>query len=231
MIVFYIKSIVDKQAIIEDEEYVHCCKVLRNKVGDTIHITDGKGLSGTATIESISKKSAAISIQSTTQHTQSPHQYTIAIAPPKNRSRWEWFVEKSVEIGVTKIIPLKTKNSERAKINIERSQKIIRSAAIQSLRHHHPLISDTMTLDQLLEYGQSYDGRYTAHYKPEHKHLLDCQKDQLSSIIIIGPEGDFTENELQATVNHKFSAVNISKNRLRTETAGIVAITQLVSKA
>ena len=228
MIVFYINSIVDKQAIIEDEEYVHCCKVLRNKVGDTIHITDGKGLSGTATIESISKKSAAISIQTTTQHTQNPHQYTIAIAPPKNRSRWEWFVEKSVEIGVTKIIPLKTKNSERAKINIERSRKIIRSAAIQSLRYHHPAISDTITLDQLLEYGQYYDGRYIAHYKPGHKQLLDHHKNQLSTIIIIGPEGDFTDQELQSCIDNKFLAVNISKNRLRTETAGIVAISQLI---
>lgn len=228
MIVFYIKNIIGQQANLEDEEYVHCCKVLRNKVGDIIHITDGMGLSGTASIESISKKSASISIQSTINHDLSPYQYTIAIAPPKNRSRWEWFVEKSVEIGATKIIPLKTKNSERIKINIERSQKIIRSAAIQSLRYHHPIITETMTLDQLLEYGQSYDGRYIAHFNPDNKNLLDLHKSQLSTIITIGPEGDFTEKEIQSSIDNKFLAVNISKNRLRTETAGIVAITQLV---
>ncbi len=229
MIVFYIKNTTNSEAIIEDEEYVHCCKVLRHKVGDIIHITDGQGISGTASIESISKKSASLKILSTIEHEISPYQYTVAMAPPKNRSRWEWFVEKSVEIGVTKIIPLKTKNSERTKLKIERSQKIIRSAAIQSLRYHHPIITEPMSLDQLLEYGQSYDAKYIGHYKPDHKTLLSQHNNPLSSIIIIGPEGDFTEDEIISSVNNNFLPVNISENRLRTETAGIVAITQLVS--
>ena len=229
MIFFYVNSIDGQVALLEDEEYIHCCKVLRKRVGDSISFTDGMGQSGTAIIESISKKTAQLSIQSITISETPKYNYTIAIAPPKNRARWEWFVEKSVEIGVSHIIPLKTKNSERIKINIDRSKKIMRSAAIQSLQHHHPKISDTTTLAQLLDNIQQYDNKYIAHYKPEHNHLLNVIKQGYSHIILIGPEGDFTDDELSDAKKGGFLPVNISNNRLRTETAGIVAMTQFIN--
>ena len=228
MIFFYVNSIDGETVLLEDEEYVHCCKVLRKRVGDSIAITDGSGHSGTAIIETISKKSAQLSIQSITKNEAPKNEYIIAIAPPKNRSRWEYFVEKSVEIGISNIIPLKTKNSERIKINIDRSKKIIRSAAIQSLQHHHPKISDTTSFSKLLENADQYDHKYIAHYNPGNSDLRNEIKEGRSHIVLIGPEGDFTDDELEGAKKAGFLPVNISSNRLRTETAGIVALTQIV---
>jgi 16S rRNA (uracil1498-N3)-methyltransferase len=229
MIFFFVNSIDGKVAFLEDEEYVHCCKVLRKRVGDSIAITDGLGQSGMAVIDSISKKSAQLTIQSISKNEVPHNNYTIAIAPPKNRSRWEFFVEKSVEIGVHHIIPLKTKNSERIKINIDRSKKIIRSAAIQSMQHYHPSITDTISFSNLMEMAQQYDLRYIAHYNPDNNDLRQEIIQKQSVIILVGPEGDFTEEELNNATQNDFITVNISNNRLRTETAGIVALTHIIT--
>lgn len=230
MILFLADSIKADTAMLTEDEYTHCCKVLRHKEGDIINITDGKGISAHATITSLSKKNASLRLEDIKHHDAPIKEITIGIAPPKNRGRWEWFVEKSVELGVTRIIPLKTKNSERIKVNIDRSKKIMKSAALQSLRYHHPEIAPLQTLNHFLEQSKAdanIGSQFIAHYENNNRHLKDVEIDTHRRTILIGPEGDFTQEELQIVQDHSFQMVNISDNRLRTETAGIHAISIL----
>lgn len=226
MILFLADIIEADTAMLTEDEYIHCCKVLRHQEGDIINITDGKGMSAQATITSMSKKNATLRLKDIKHHIAPVKEIIIAIAPPKNRGRWEWFVEKSVELGITSVTPLKTKNSERVKVNIDRSRKIMRSAALQSLRYHHPDIKPLQTLNQFLAHSQEVPNKgsqFIAHYERDNSHLKDVQIDTDIRTILIGPEGDFTNEELQLAQDHSFQMVNISDNRLRTETAGIHA--------
>ncbi len=137
MILFYSNQISDNTAVLEAEEFHHCCKVLRHQEGDTIHIADGKGKQAVAQISKIRKREAELIVESITEAKPITTSTTLAVAPPKNRARWEWLIEKTVEIGVDRLIPLITARTERPKINVERSEKILRSAAMQSLRPFH----------------------------------------------------------------------------------------------
>ncbi len=226
MIIFYSDHIDENQTILTDDEAKHCSQVLRKKVGDDIHVTDGKGNFAIAEIQSISKKNVVLSTISIETNKKSEKDIAIAIAPPKNRSRWEWFVEKSVEIGIDHIIPLRTKNSERIKLNVERARKIIRSAALQSKRVFHPTISDILSLDMLYvdKKYSTYD-KYIAHYHKDNPYITKTSQEK--KLLLIGPEGDFTKEEISLAQEHNFTAVNLSDNRLRTETAGIVALTNI----
>lgn len=230
MILFYTDVIDDGPLIIEGDEYTHCCKVLRKKEGDLINVTDGKGGSASAKIIEIKKSKALLEVIERYSHTAPKLQIIMAIAPPKNRSRWEWLVEKSVEIGVDKIIPLRTKNSERIKIKIERSEKIMRSAALQSLRYFHPEITEITNLTELVEtYSSQNVDKYLAHYHKDNVHVLKANSNHNIKLILIGPEGDFTPEELVMLNDNNFTQVNLSSNRLRTETAGIIAVNLLLS--
>ncbi len=230
MNVFYVSHINPSGSILIDDDFKHCCHVLRYKEGQKIHITDGKGQEAEAIIEKIEKKSAALSIINLVNHDASNNPITIAIAPPKNRNRWEWFIEKSVEIGIDTIIPMQSKNSERQKINIERAEKIIKSAALQSKRWHHPKIQAVKKLESIFESHHNKNiNKFLSHYKPNNTHLKDETLTNTPSIILIGPEGDFNNDEIQSGIDAGFKIVNISKNRLRTETAGIVALNLLVN--
>jgi len=134
MILFFVNDISTLKSTLEEDEFQHCCKVLRHKVHDVINITNGQGVFALARIEKVNKRNAELHIISKEVKTATRHKKVLAVAPPKNRGRWEWLLEKSVEIGVDVIIPMATGNSERVKLNIERSKKIIRSAALQSKR-------------------------------------------------------------------------------------------------
>lgn len=230
MILFYVNDLENENVFLEEDEYTHCCKVLRKKVGDQINVTDGKGLSAIATIIEVHKKKALLNIDSTQTHKRIESYLTIALAPPKNRSRWEWFLEKSIEIGADNIIPMRTKNSERVKINIERSHKIIRSAALQSLRYFHPQVTEVTNFEKVVENcdGNSFQ-KFVAHFKEGNEHLKDCKSLHNQKVILIGPEGDFTPEELSQLAQNNFQEVNISANRLRTETAGLVALNLLMN--
>jgi len=229
MIQFYSSDISQGKAQLEEDEFHHCCKVLRHKVGDEIPITNGKGTTAKAIITLINKRTADLDVLSKSQAANKLTSSTLAIAPPKNRARWEWLIEKAVEIGVDQIIPLKTTRTERAKINIERSEKIMRSAALQSLRAHHPDLTSLVSFEQFMQNLPEKFDRYIAHFQPDNHKLQAVQKQQSSAFIIIGPEGDFTEDELQHSKEQNIVEVNISAHRLRTETAAIVGVTLLKS--
>jgi len=230
MILFYTSGIIDASSLLEADEFMHCIKVLRHKLGDIIHITDGNGIQATAEIIEIKKSQAALRIIESESIKKSLNKFHLAIAPPKNRNRWEWILEKSVEIGVDNIIPLKSKNSERTKFNLERGQKIVRSAALQSLRPYHPALQELCTFENLIKDYDDNWNKLIAHYREDNIHINQFQSDSNNHIIIVGPEGDFSPNEIEEAMNANFKLVNISNNRLRTETAGVVAINLLVSK-
>ncbi|MBT8230862.1 MAG: 16S rRNA (uracil(1498)-N(3))-methyltransferase [Bacteroidia bacterium] len=229
MILFYSSQINVSRAVLEEEEFRHCCVVLRHKEGDIIKVTDGNGKLATARITICHKKHADLEVLSLDQAPQKAKRISIGIAPPKNRNRWEWFLEKSVEIGVDNIIPLICQNSERKKINLERNMKIMRSAALQSLRTHHPEIHEPVSLKSFIKtVDKTESDLILAHYHPENTELTSFPMSNDHQIILIGPEGDFSPAELKFLQNEGFISLNISDNRLRTETAGIVALCSII---
>ena len=228
MIVYYIQNLDESTAILEEDEFVHCIKVLRHKVGDIIQVADGKGVFAEAIIRSISKKTADLEILGKEYHKPSDTKLILAVAPPKSKNRWDFLLEKIVETGVDLIIPISTQNSERSRVNSERAKKIIRSAALQSKRAYHPVISETKSFKELIEeYEQKDATKLIAHYNEEHGHMMDLEIPHGSVLIIIGPEGDFSNQEYEMALQSNFVPVNISVYRLRTETAAIVSVNNL----
>ncbi len=226
MIQFYVHTIDSNNALLQADEFHHCIKVLRHQVGDTIPISNGKGLTASAQIDKIKKQEAHLKVLDVTEHAPKDYTLILAVAPPKTRARWEWLVEKSVEIGVTDIMPLITQRSERQKVNLERSRKVLRSAALQSLRPYHPVIHELIHYDKVIsQITANHTTNYIASYRLEHKNLYTLNEESPHSSILIGPEGDFTESEIKLALEAGYIPVNISHNRLRTETAAIVACT------
>jgi 16S rRNA (uracil1498-N3)-methyltransferase len=148
----------------------------------------------------------------------------LAIALTKNASRLEWFLEKATEIGVQSITPLITSRTEKKSFKHERGEKIVIAAMKQSLRFHLPILSQAISIEELLESERNLShNKFVGHYKPENKQLKDSVEKGNSTTILIGPEGDFTENEIVAVTQAGFTSINLGNHRLRTETAGIVA--------
>ncbi|MBT8232103.1 MAG: 16S rRNA (uracil(1498)-N(3))-methyltransferase [Saprospiraceae bacterium] len=229
MILFFVDNVEEEKCILAEDEFIHCCKVLRHKENDTINFTNGKGIFGTARITEIKKKYALLDVISTEQNQELGSYTILAVAPPKNRSRWEWLLEKSVEIGVNTIIPMTSSHSERVNLNIERSKKIMRSAALQSKRIIHPTVLELTKFANIIT-SQDYSNfdKFIAHFNSDNAHLNSYKYSSKNRIILIGPEGDFSQEEVALAIKNEFVPVNISNNRLRTETAAIVATNFLV---
>lgn len=225
MILFFADHITPESAQLLEDEFKHCVKVLRHKVGDEVCITDGKGGRGKAIIKNLSKSAAELDVIHWDIVDAKEHTIILAIGPPKTRARWEWMLEKSTELGVDLILPFVGKHSERTRLNLSRSKKIIRSAALQSLRYYHPQIKDLENLtDVIAPYHDASVNKLVAHYRPENKHLLNADLLQKTSIIFIGPEGDFNIEEVKYFEESGFNMVNLGSNRLRTETAAVSAV-------
>lgn len=210
--------------ILEGEEAHHCVNVLRNSTGSQINVTNGKGSLFSCTIIDKTKTIVRLKIDSeqnlpTPQHAS----LTIAIAPTKNIDRFEWFVEKVTEIGIGRIIPLKTKRTERSIIKQERLMKLAISAMKQSNHYYLPDLSELTSFDELLK-ESNYDTRLIAHCMSDQlKHISEyCELDK-RILVCIGPEGDFTAEEVAAAEVSGFKAISLGNSRLRTETAGIYA--------
>jgi len=217
-----------KEAILTDEEFNHCVKVLRYQTGDLIHLTDGKGKLFNGRIKSISKKECVIQVESIEEGIKHPYSLHIAIAPTKNISRFEWFLEKAVEIGIDEVTPLICEHSERKHIQAERANKIIRSAVKQSLKTHLPILHPHIKIADFLKQHNECT-KIAAHYDAQNEHLGKfIYLNNAKYLIAIGPEGDFSENELEAFKAGKWQFANLGNYRLRTETAGIAAA-QIVS--
>ena len=226
---FFSTLIDEKELRLEGQEGQHCSKVLRKKVGELIHVMDGNGNSYECRISKIGRNEVATDIIRTEYH-EAPGFPTIAFGLIKNTTRMEWLLEKVTEIGVSSIIPLITARSERRHVKVERLQKVIVSAAKQSLKYHLPALQSATTYQdyiQTLEENHAKANLYIASYDINHKDLWEYTDKQNSSVILIGPEGDFTPQEVELAKTAGAIGVNLGASRLRAETAAIVACTHL----
>jgi 16S rRNA (uracil1498-N3)-methyltransferase len=212
------------QFILTEESSKHIVQVLRMKEGDHLLITNGNGYTLTAKIVSAHKKNTEVNILAREFLTSPKSNIAIAISLIKNTNRFEWFIEKATEIGVSTIIPLLCKRTEKAHFRGERIKSILISAMLQSRQVWLPELWEPVKFDELIK-GKNYDQKFIAHCLNEKKADLKNSliENSHSRIILIGPEGDFTEDEIRAAIHHDFIPVSLGENRLRTETAGIIA--------
>lgn len=226
MQLFYTNQIsLDKNScFLTEEDSYHCIKVLRKKEGEIIQITDGQGNLITGVIANQDSKKTFISINSISlSNTNKNKKLTIAIAPTKNIDRIEWFVEKATELGIGKFIFINTDRGERSKINLERLQKISISAMKQSNQLFLPEIINLIKLKELMQHCTNSE-RFVAHCGKLDNHLFNSINSENKTIILIGPEGDFTDKEIIFLEENEFKSINLGPNRLRTETAGLAAV-------
>ena len=212
-----------KDLIISDSEHHHLNKVLRKKINDKVYLTNGNGYLFEATINNINTKSTHLKILNSKKESSMDYSLNIAIAPTKKIDRFEWFLEKAIEIGVSSITPLICKYNERKSLNYTRLNKIAVSAMKQSLQTYLPKIEPIVNIKEYIESNQCKQ-KYIAHCKNFKKlHLSKIINNRTNSSIIIGPEGGFTDDEINLAMDYNFIPVSLGNNRLRTETAGIVA--------
>jgi len=206
------------------EESQHAVKVLRKKMGEQIDLFNGKGLIGTGIITSQSHKEVSLEVINTTQTPASKNPLHIAIAPTKMNERFEWFLEKSTEIGIQRITPLLCDQSERKQINPDRMNRILLSAAKQSLTTFVPQMDELTSVDDFIQ--QHPDGVMAHCAEDSEKNPWPSQiQNTPKGLIIIGPEGDFSSREIALAKSKGWKTCSLGTTRLRTETAGIWAAT------
>lgn len=223
MHVFYTPDIQTSNELPE-EEAQHCTRVLRLNVGDEMTLTDGKGCFYKAAITAATNKRCLVTIKETLpQPPLWPCHLHIAIAPTKNMDRNEWFAEKATEIGFDELTFLNCRYSERKVIKNERIEKILVSAIKQSLKARLPKLNEMMDFDSFIT--QPFEGqRFIAHcYEGEKPLLKEVLKPGEDALVLVGPEGDFSEEEVRKAVERGFIPISLGKSRLRTETAALVA--------
>ena len=234
-----------------EEESQHCVKVLRMKAGDRIHIIDGVGgLYEAEILESHPKRTQVSILSEQHEYGRRPFRLHLAVAPTKNIDRFEWFVEKATEIGFDELTPLCCRYSERKVIKPERIEKILVSAAKQSLKAYVPRLNPMTTFKEFISKYASEETEcspklgelpkaegcvnssfLTPHSSPFIAHCYDHPKQHLlhacppasDVVVMVGPEGDFSEEEVELALRNSFQAITLGESRLRTETAGIVA--------
>ena len=226
MYLFYTPDI-ETSHFLSEEESAHCVRVLRYDRGDEILLTDGRGTTYHARITNPHPRHCEFEVLNQEKQEKTHNIYLhVAIAPTKNIERLEWMVEKCTEIGVDEITPLLCRFSERKNLRNDRLEKIILSAAKQSLTPYLPKLNKLTDFATLMQqYGRNEDiDKYIAHcYKDEKRELKDALRKGRDVLILIGPEGDFSEQEVELAIAKGFVPVGLGRSRLRTETAGVVA--------
>ena len=230
MQLFYCKDITPNAfCTLDAEESRHAVRVLRLREGDELNVTDGKGNLYTCQIVEASDKACSIQSISPLISHLSPFTFHLAVAPTKNPSRMEWLVEKAVEIGVGEFTLLDCDHSERSFLKTDRLEKLAISAMKQSLHTVLPEIHPAVSLRDLLS---------TTHFPlPTQKFIAHCEADKprtplatalqpgQDTVALIGPEGDFSEEEIALALECGFQPVSLGPSRLRTETAALYAVT------
>ncbi len=227
MQLFYAPDIVPPLHTLGEEESKHCVRVLRMGAGDTLHLTDGRGNLFRAQVADPSPRHCTVQIVETTpDYGRLPYELTMAVAPTKNIDRFEWFLEKAVEVGVTRIVPLLCDHSERRSINDERARRIVVAAMKQSLKAFLPQI-DPMTPFAEFVAATVAPVRLIAHCAATGQpkaYLPRAIEKGAPAVILIGPEGDFSPEEINFALENRFTAVTLGDQRLRTETAAVAAV-------
>ncbi|HJB85206.1 MAG TPA: 16S rRNA (uracil(1498)-N(3))-methyltransferase [Candidatus Alistipes merdigallinarum] len=212
---------------LSEEESRHCVRVLRLRIGDSLYVTDGKGTLCRAEIAAISPKNCTLSLRERTEAFEKRgYRLCVAIAPTKNTDRLEWFVEKATEIGIDRIIPLLTEHSERRVLKSDRLMRVATGAVKQSLKAYHPQIDELTPFKEVIKEG-AFPGRKFIAYcgdEVERIPLKECIQPGEDVLVLIGPEGDFSPEEVAMACRNGFVPVTLGRSRLRTETAGVVAV-------
>lgn len=225
--VFYAPGIQPAAAayVMNEDTSKYCIQVLRHEKGDKVLLADGRGRKFTAEITDDNRKKCTVKILSCETVPAPAPALRIAISFTKNASRIEWFLEKATEIGIQTIIPLVSRRTEKEKIKAERLQNILVSAMLQSQQFYLPELQEPQAFEMVVKHS-SDPQKLVAHCLPEQKQTLQqAMLPGKDSLILIGPEGDFTPEEIELALAHGFEPVSLGNTRLRTETAGIVAVT------
>ncbi|WNH12074.1 16S rRNA (uracil(1498)-N(3))-methyltransferase [Thalassobellus suaedae] len=225
MQLFYNPNITEStsQFTFDKEESRHIVKVLRKTIGDTLHITNGKGWLFNAEVTVPDIKKCMVTIVSKSLQPKRDYNLHLAVAPTKMNDRYEWFLEKATEIGIDSITPIICDHSERKIIKTERFEKILQSATKQSLSCYMPKLNDAIAFKDFIK--QDFNGDlFIAHCEETHRKSLKNElKPKTDITILIGPEGDFSVKEIELALKNNFIPVTLGDTRLRTETAAIVA--------
>jgi len=224
MHLFYTPVIDDTSHELNEEESRHCVKVLRLKKEDIVHLTDGKGNLYQCRITNSDPKKCKISIEEKVPSSAVKRWHLhIAMAPTKNIDRFEWFVEKATEIGIDEITPVFCERSERKFLKTLRLEKVIIAAMKQSLRIFKPMLNDPMAFSDLIN-RPSCNQKFIAYCETgDEQDLIRNYRSGSDVLILNGPEGDFSAAEIKKAKLNGFIPISLGSNRLRTETAGIVA--------
>ena len=224
MQIFYTPDIKQDFYTFSKEESQHCIKVLRKKNNDTIHLVDGRGSLYTGNITDSNPKACKIEITKIEREYQKTDHYLhIALAPTKNTDRLEWFLEKATEIGINEITPIICTRSERKIVKIDRLNKILVSAMKQSVKAYLPILNEPISFNEFLSL-KSDGNKFIANcFDQDRKELNEFNLKGNKTLVLIGPEGDFTEQENLKAKEVEFKSIKLGKSRLRTETAALVA--------
>jgi len=202
----------------------HIVQSLRMQPGEELRLTDGKGLSALAVIREANKKRCLIEVRERTLHDPPLRHVQIGLSLLKNATRFEWFLEKATELGVSEIIPLRCTRTEKINFRMDRMQNILESAMIQSQQVWMPVIQEPREFSVRVAEAKTGQ-RFIAHCEKDVKRRLSAALDSAvsSRLILIGPEGDFTKEEIHQALDSGFTAVELGENRLRSETAAVAA--------
>lgn len=229
MQLFYAPHLTPPLHILGEEESKHCVRVLRLRVGDTLHITDGRGNLFCCELTNDHPKHCEVRVVSTqTEFEKLDYRLTMAVAPTKNADRYEWFLEKATEVGVDAVIPLESDHSERRSFKPERGEKILVAAMKQSLKAYLPILHPLTPFREVVT--RPFEGRkLIAHCDPASSpsgkaYLPATLRAGEPALILIGPEGDFAPEEVALALENGFEEITLGTQRLRTETAAVTAV-------
>lgn len=223
---FYVSGLSEssKDVVLDQDQSKHAIRVMRMQEGDEFIAINGAGIKAHCRIAIPNKNKCEARVLDVQLQKKSGRLVGIAIAPTKNMDRIEWFCEKATEIGIDAIYFFTSKNSERRTIKLERIDKIVVSALKQSQRFFKPSVHDLTEFDELVK-NVGYTKRFIAHCEDDEKYEIQDQlQNNEDCLILIGPEGDFSIEEVEVAKSSGFLPITLGENRLRTETAGLVAL-------
>lgn len=223
MQIFYVPDLIRDNNCLNEAESHHAIKVMRMQNGDKINLVDGKGTFYKAIISDAHPKHTQVEIEEALPAFEKrPYELHIAISPLKNTDRFEWFLEKATEIGIDRITPIICKRTEKKGFNAERAHRIVESAMKQSLKAYCPVIDAPIPFTEFIK-QENNNVKLIAYCEGERKPINEVYTPAQNTTILIGPEGDFTEEEVETGKQKGYIPITLGNSRLRTETAGIVA--------
>jgi len=220
-------AVTDTSVTLSEETSKHCVQVLRMKTGAQLHLTDGKGHLFLASVLSADKKHSEVKIEQFSFTAPPERKACIGISLLKNASRLEWLLEKATEIGITQIIPLICHRTEKQHFRFDRMNNILVAAMLQSQQTWLPILHQPVKFEAVLRLH--HQQKFIAHCEENEKAELKNSRISNEVLMLIGPEGDFTSQEIQSALQKDYKPVSLGQTRLRTETAGVVAATLLMN--